>query len=90
MENRTFTDAPGAASAVTMRRRVLFRLPPVPARESVELMLYDPDGTLVKRSRYRMMPIAVDATELPPGVYQVEFRWWNGKTNRLERVSVNL
>jgi hypothetical protein len=80
----------GLPIAVSMRRRLVFQLPPMPGRESVDMSLYASDGTLVKRSRYRAAPVALDATFLPPGQYRAEFRWWNGKRDRLEQVSLSL
>jgi hypothetical protein len=84
------SDLGGHPVAVSMRRRLVFQLPPIPGREMVDMSLYASDGTLVKRSRYRAAPVALDATFLPPGEYLVEFRWWNGKRERLEKVHLSL
>lgn len=70
--------------------RVLFQLPPAPSGEAVELRLYGADGSLVRRSTHRLVPIEVDATFLPKGAYQAEFRWWTSQGLRHEKARVSL
>ncbi|MEO6096225.1 MAG: hypothetical protein ABIW76_11175 [Fibrobacteria bacterium] len=84
------SDLGGLPIAVSLKRRLVFKFPAMPGREAVEMSLFASDGTLVKRSRYRMAPVALDATFLPPGPYLAEFRWWNGKRDRLEKVPLSL
>lgn len=67
-------------------RRILFQLPPVRAGQSVELRLSDPAGRLVKRSLHSVVPVELDATFLPKGMYQAEFRWWAAHGLRRETV----
>lgn len=70
--------------------RVLFHLPPAPLGESVEMRLYGADGSLVRRSTHRILPIEVDAAVLPKGAYQAEFRWWTPHGLRHEKAKVML
>lgn len=82
-----------AAFDVAVQRRghrILFQLPPAPQGEAVEMRLFGADGALIRRSTHRTVPIEVDATFLPKGVYQAEFRWWTPLGLRREKAKVSL
>jgi protocatechuate 3,4-dioxygenase beta subunit len=85
---------PGLAAfdVVVQRRghRVLFHLPPAPRGEAVELRLFAADGSLIRRGLHRTVPIEVDATFLPKGVYQADFRWWTPHGLRREKARLGL
>lgn len=82
-----------AAFDVAVQRRghmIVFQLPPVPRGEAVELRLFGVDGSLALRSHHRILPIEVDATFLPKGAYQAEFRWWTPHGLRREKAKVRI
>lgn len=70
--------------------RVLFQLPSVPAGAPLEMRLFGADGSLARRSVHRALPIELDATFLPKGVYQAEFRWWTTRGSRRESLRISL
>lgn len=70
--------------------RVLFQLPPAPSGQAVEMRLFAADGSLVRRSLHHVLPVEMDATFLPKGRYQAEFRWWSSHGMRLEKASIGI
>lgn len=70
--------------------RILFQLPPVPSGQPVEMRLHGADGTLVKRSLHRSIPVELDASLLPRGSYYAGFRWWTRHGLRSERVRLGI
>jgi protocatechuate 3,4-dioxygenase beta subunit len=70
--------------------RILFQLPPVPSGEPVEMRLYGADGSLMKRSLHRVIPVELDASLLSRGSYQAEFRWRTRHGLRSERVRLGI
>ena len=88
-----FSDPALEAFDAAVRRegyRILIQLPSVPANLPVEMRLHSADGTLVRRSTHRIVPVELDATFLPKGVYQAEFRWWTAYGPRRESLRLRL
>ncbi|MDQ3001496.1 MAG: hypothetical protein M3Y08_09565 [Fibrobacterota bacterium] len=86
-----FSDPAAGDFDVVVRRQGALYLIHIPARTSgqdVEVRLFGPDGTLVRRSLSGEGPVQVEMTFLSRGAYLADLLWWTAKGLHTESVTL--
>ena len=86
-----FSDPAAGEFDVLVRRQGAIYLMHIPARisgQGVEVRLFGPDGTLVRRSLSGEGPVQVDMTFLSGGAYLADLRWWTARGLHTESVTL--